>query len=108
MQTVYSKQLLIFSQINSREESEKTVKVSLPDSATATVYVRDTMSVEEFLAAACARKNLSQTEHFIRVKKRREMEDHNYFVPHRSDLIETYVSAKNYYIHIRHNVILPD
>lgn len=80
-------------QMNSREESEKTVKVSLPDSATATVYVRDSMSVEEFLASACARKNLNCTEHFIRVKKRRDMEDHNYFVPHRSDLIETYVSA---------------
>ncbi|KAG5897521.1 hypothetical protein JTB14_030018 [Gonioctena quinquepunctata] len=78
-------------QINSRDESEKTVKVSLPDSVMATVYVRDSMSVEEFLASACARKNLSATEHFIRVKKRREMEDHNYFVPHRSDLIETYL-----------------
>jgi T-lymphoma invasion and metastasis-inducing protein 1 len=78
-------------QINSREETEKTIKVSLPDSASATVYVRDSMSVEEFLASACARKNLNCTEHFIRVKKRRDMEDHNYFVPHRSDLIETYL-----------------
>ncbi|XP_044267188.1 protein still life, isoform SIF type 1 isoform X3 [Tribolium madens] len=78
-------------QINSREDSEKTVKVSLPDGNSATVYVRDSMSVEEFLASACARKNLSSTEHFIRVKKRRDMEDHNYFVPHRSDLIETYL-----------------
>lgn len=31
-------------------------------------------------------------EHFVRVKKRRDMEDHNYFVPHRTDSIETYVS----------------
>lgn len=80
-------------QMNSREESEKTVKISLPDSAFASVYVKDAMSVEEFLASACARKNLNPTEHFVRVKKRREMEDHNYFVPHRSDLIETYVST---------------
>lgn len=29
----------------------------------------------------------------MRVKKRRDMEDHNYFVPHRTDLIETYVSS---------------
>ncbi|KAL3281784.1 hypothetical protein HHI36_004985 [Cryptolaemus montrouzieri] len=79
-------------QMSSREDSEKTIKVSLPDEATATVYVRESMSVEEFLASACARKNLNSTEHFIRVKKRREMEDHNYFVPHRSDLIDTYVS----------------
>ncbi|CAH1980024.1 unnamed protein product [Acanthoscelides obtectus] len=77
-------------QINSRDESEKTVKVALPENAYATVYVRESMSVEEFLASACARKGLNPTEHFVRVKKRREMEDHNYFVPHRSDLIETY------------------
>lgn len=31
-------------------------------------------------------------EHFVRVKKRRDMEDHNYFVPHRTDSIETYVN----------------
>ncbi|XP_022905977.1 protein still life, isoform SIF type 1 isoform X4 [Onthophagus taurus] len=78
-------------QMNSREESEKTVKVALPDNATATVYVREAMSVEEFLTSACSRKSLNPTEHFIRVKKRRDMEDHNYFVPHRSDLIETYL-----------------
>lgn len=78
--------------MNSREDSEKSVTVSLPDNTNATVYVRESMSVEEFLASACARKNLSSTEHFIRVKKRRDMEEHNYFVPHRSDLIDTYVS----------------
>nr|CAD7256681.1 unnamed protein product [Timema shepardi] len=55
------------------------------------VYLRDAMSVEEFLASACGRKNLNAMEHFVRVKKRQEMEDHNYFVPHRTDLIETYV-----------------
>ncbi|KAJ4438057.1 hypothetical protein ANN_13996 [Periplaneta americana] len=49
------------------------------------------MSVEEFLVSACGRKNLNAMEHFVRVKKRRDMEDHNYFVPHRTDLIETYV-----------------
>jgi len=78
--------------MNSRDENEKTVKVSLPDQVTTSVFVRDTMSVEEFLSSACARKNLNPSEHFVRVKKRRDMEDHNYFVPHRSDLIETYVS----------------
>ncbi|KAK9888783.1 hypothetical protein WA026_001008 [Henosepilachna vigintioctopunctata] len=78
-------------QMNSRDDIEKNIKVSLPDNATTTVYVRESMSVDEFLASACARKNLNSTEHFIRVKKRREMEDHNYFVPHRSDLIDTYL-----------------
>ncbi|XP_050309529.1 protein still life, isoform SIF type 1 isoform X3 [Anthonomus grandis grandis] len=78
-------------QVNSREDSEKSFKVSLPDQMTATVFVRESMSVEEFLSSACARKNLNPAEHFIRVKKRKDMEDHNYFVPHRSDLIETYI-----------------
>ncbi|XP_045764750.1 protein still life, isoform SIF type 1 isoform X5 [Maniola jurtina] len=75
----------------SREEGEAAVRVSLPEGTTATVGVREGMSVEEFLAAACARRSLNPLEHFVRVKKRRDMEDHNYFVPHRSDLIETYL-----------------
>ncbi|CAK1604222.1 unnamed protein product [Parnassius mnemosyne] len=75
----------------SREEGEAAVRVSLPEGTTATVGVREGMSVEEFLAAACARRSLNALEHFVRVKKRRDMEDHNYFVPHRSDLIETYL-----------------
>lgn len=79
--------------MNSRDDPEKTYKVALPDNNYATVYLRDAMSVEEFLASACARKNLNPMEHFVRVKKRRDMEDHNYFVPHRNDLIDTYVST---------------
>lgn len=75
----------------SRDEGEAAVRVSLPEGTTATVGVREGMSVEEFLASACARRSLNALEHFVRVKKRRDMEDHNYFVPHRSDLIETYV-----------------
>ncbi|XP_063621465.1 protein still life, isoform SIF type 1 isoform X2 [Cydia splendana] len=75
----------------SRDEGEAAVRVSLPEGTTATVGVREGMTVEEFLAAACARRSLNALEHFVRVKKRRDMEDHNYFVPHRSDLIETYL-----------------
>ncbi|XP_043680030.1 protein still life, isoform SIF type 1 isoform X3 [Vespula pensylvanica] len=77
-------------QISSRDE-EKTVKVSVPDNQLVSVFLRDAMTVEEFLASACNRKNLNPMEHFVRVKKRRDMEDHNYFVPHRTDLIETYL-----------------
>ena len=79
-------------QMNSRDETEKTFKVAMPDNAYSTVYLRDAMSVEEFLANACVRRGLNPMEHFVRVKKRRDMEDHNYFVPHRNDLIENYVS----------------
>ncbi|XP_020706936.2 protein still life, isoform SIF type 1 isoform X4 [Athalia rosae] len=82
-------------QISSRDE-EKTVKVSVPENQVTnnqlvSVFLRDAMSVEEFLASACSRKGLNPMEHFVRVKKRRDMEDHNYFVPHRTDLIETYL-----------------
>ncbi len=82
--------------MSTRDESEKSYNVPLPDSSYITVYLRDSMTVEEFLASACVRKNLNPMEHFVRVKKRREMEDHNYFVPHRNDLIETYVSKVNF------------
>lgn len=78
--------------MSSRDDPEKSFNVPLPDNNYSTVYLRDAMTVEEFLANACVRKNLNPMEHFTRVKKRREMEDHNYFVPHRNDLIETYVS----------------
>ncbi|XP_072764559.1 protein still life, isoform SIF type 1 isoform X2 [Anoplolepis gracilipes] len=77
-------------QISSRDE-EKSVKVSVPENQLVSVFLRDAMTVEEFLASACTRKNLNPMEHFVRVKKRRDMEDHNYFVPHRTDLIETYL-----------------
>ncbi|XP_076621931.1 guanine nucleotide exchange factor still life isoform X6 [Colletes latitarsis] len=76
-------------QISSRDD-EKPVKVYVPENQLVSVFLRDAMTVEEFLASACNRKNLNPMEHFVRVKKRRDMEDHNYFVPHRTDLIETY------------------
>ncbi|XP_015436410.1 PREDICTED: protein still life, isoforms C/SIF type 2 [Dufourea novaeangliae] len=77
-------------QISSRDD-EKSVKVCVPENTLVSVLLRDAMTVEEFLASACNRKNLNPMEHFVRVKKRRDMEDHNYFVPHRTDLIETYL-----------------
>ncbi|XP_025074785.1 protein still life, isoform SIF type 1 isoform X2 [Pogonomyrmex barbatus] len=77
-------------QISSRDE-EKSVKVSVPENQLVSVFLREAMTVEEFLASACTRKNLNPMEHFVRVKKRRDMEDHNYFVPHRTDMIETYL-----------------
>lgn len=78
--------------MGSRDENEKSYNVPLPDNSYVTVFIRDSMTTEEFLASACIRKGLNPMEHFVRVKKRRDMEDHNYFVPHRNDLIETYVS----------------
>lgn len=89
--------------MNSRDDPEKTYKVALPDNNSAMVYLRDAMSVEEFLASACARKNLNPMEHFVRVKKRRDMEDHNYFVPHRNDLIETYVCTIETFTAFQHS-----
>ncbi|KAK0091700.1 hypothetical protein PV326_002837 [Microctonus aethiopoides] len=77
-------------QMSSRDD-EKSVKVSIPENQLVSVFLRDAMTVEEFLASACSRKGLNPMEHFVRVKKRRDMEDHNYFVPHRTDGIETYL-----------------
>ncbi|XP_044575823.1 protein still life, isoform SIF type 1 isoform X4 [Cotesia glomerata] len=77
-------------QMSSRDD-EKSVKVSVPENQFVSVFLREGMTVEEFLANACSRKGLNPMEHFVRVKKRREMEDHNYFVPHRTDTIETYL-----------------
>ena len=57
-----------------------------------TFYLRDGMTVEEFLAAACSKKGLNPCDHFARVKKRKDMPNVKYFVPHRADPIETYVS----------------
>lgn len=88
----YAQLLTILLQMGGRDDPEKSYNVPLPDNNYVTVYLRDSMTNEEFLASACVRKNLNPMEHFVRVKKRREMEDHNYFVPHRNDLIETYVS----------------
>jgi len=74
-------------------DSDKHVQVTLPDNQLVTVFLRDAMTVEEFLAAGCIKRGLSPVEHFIRVKKRKEMPNLNYFVPHRSDLIETYLAT---------------
>lgn len=71
----------------------KLVKVTLPDSQIVTFYLRDAMTVEDFLGAACIKKGLQPVEHFVRVKKRRDMPAMKYFVPHRSDLIETYLQT---------------
>ena len=60
-----------------------------------TFYLRDAMTVDDFLAASCLKKGLNPAEHFVRVKKRRDMSGAKYFVPHRSDLIESYVSISS-------------
>ncbi|KAG7162935.1 still life-like 1, partial [Homarus americanus] len=80
-------------QMQQQLEGEKQYKVNLPDNQTVSISLKDSMSVEEFLVAACGRKNLNPMEHFVRVKKRRELEETNYFVPHRTDLIENYLAT---------------
>ena len=63
------------------------------DAQTATVTLKENMTVEEFLASACVKRGLNAAEHFVRVKKRRDMDNSNHFVPHRTDLIDSYVST---------------
>ncbi|KAK4317171.1 hypothetical protein Pmani_011723 [Petrolisthes manimaculis] len=80
-------------QMHQQMEGEKQYKVNLPDNQTVSISLKDSMTVEEFLVAACGRKSLNPMEHFVRVKKRRELEETNYFVPHRTDLIENYLAT---------------
>ena len=75
------------------ESGDKLFRVSLSDGQTATVSLKDNMTVEEFLAMACGKRGLNSAEHFVRVKKRREMDNSNHFVPHRTDLIDSYVPS---------------
>lgn len=72
---------------------DKLFRVSLSDGQTATVSLKENMTVEEFLASACGKRGLNSAEHFVRVKKRREMDNSNHFVPHRTDLIDSYVPS---------------
>merc|ERR1740128_226406 len=74
-------------------DADKLFKVNLPDGQTATVTLKENMTVEEFLASACVKRGLNAAEHFVRVKKRRDMDNSNHFVPHRTDLIDSYVPS---------------
>jgi len=69
------------------------VNIDLFAMQTATVSLKDNMTVEEFLASACGKRGLNPAEHFVRVKKRRDMDNSNHFVPHRTDLIDSYVCS---------------
>ena len=80
-----------------------------------TFYLREGMTVEDFLAASCLKRSLDPVEHFVRVMKRRERagadrDAHNgsqkYFVPHRADLIETYVSERHHFKRVFHRLSL--
>ena len=72
-----------------------------------TFYLREGMTVEDFLAASCLKRSLDPVEHFVRVKKRRAEQNSSsqkYFVPHRADLIETYVSERHHLKRVVHRL----
>ncbi|XP_037081039.1 protein still life, isoform SIF type 1-like isoform X2 [Pollicipes pollicipes] len=75
------------------EEPQRTYRVRVPDNQFVTIHLRDNMTVEDFLISASLKKNLNPMEQFVRVKKRRDMENTNYFVPHHSDLIDNYLQT---------------
>ena len=50
------------------------------------------MNVDELLTIVSLKEGLNPAEHFVRIKKRKDMSTLKYFVPHRTDLIDTYVS----------------
>ena len=49
-------------------------------------------SVEDFFNKVCLEHEMTASEHFLRVKKKKEMPDSKFFVPQRTDLIDNYVS----------------
>ncbi|KAK2715335.1 protein still life, isoform SIF type 1-like isoform X2 [Artemia franciscana] len=81
------------SQSQETGDTERFFTVSLPDGQSVNVAIRDGMTVEEFLSAACNRRGVNPAEHFVRVKKRRNMDASNHFVPHRGDPIDSYVPS---------------
>ena len=50
-------------------------------------------SVEDFFAKVCLEHEMTASEHFLRVKKKKEMPDSKFFVPQRTDLIDNYVRS---------------
>ena len=52
----------------------------------------DGMNIDELLTIVSLKEGLNPAEHFVRIKKRKDMSTLKYFVPHRTDLIDTYVS----------------
>ncbi|XP_077540486.1 guanine nucleotide exchange factor still life isoform X3 [Haemaphysalis longicornis] len=54
---------------------EKSVKINLPDNQAVIVGVRDNMTVEEVLWVACSRRQLSPNDHFLRFRRRKDLDD---------------------------------
>ena len=52
----------------------------------------DGMNADELLTIVALKEGLNPAEYFVRIKKRKDMPTTKYFVPHRTDLIDTYVS----------------
>ncbi|XP_035224878.1 protein still life, isoform SIF type 1-like isoform X3 [Stegodyphus dumicola] len=72
---------------------ERSIKIQIPDNqtvSTTSLNVRDNMSVEEVLWSACAKKQLSPNDHFLRAKKRKDVDE--YFVPPRTEVIENLIN----------------
>lgn len=68
------------------------VEIYLPDNkSSVTVNVVEGMTVDDALTVAAIKEGLSPVEHFVRIKKRKDMSTNKYFVPQRTDQLETYV-----------------
>merc|ERR1719266_819887 len=49
------------------------------------------MNADELLTIVALKEGLNPAEYFVRIKKRKDMPTTKYFVPHRTDLIDTYL-----------------
>jgi len=54
--------------------------------------IKKKSTIDEFMNKVCLEHELSSPEHFLRVKKKKEMPDTKFFVPQRCDLLDCYVS----------------
>lgn len=72
-------------------KSGQWIEISLPDNKVTRVSIVEGMTIEELLTVATLKEGLNPAEYFVRVKKRKDMSTLKYFVPHRTDQIETYV-----------------
>jgi len=68
------------------------IHVRLPGRKLAKCTIKKNSTVEDFLNKVCLEQELTPSEHFLRVKKKKEMPESKFFVPQRSDMLDSYVS----------------
>merc|ERR1711976_278408 len=69
------------------------IHVRLPGRKLAKCTIKKNSTVEDFLNKVCLEQELTPSEHFLRVKKKKEMPESKFFVPQRSDMLDSYTQS---------------